>query len=133
MTTNRSELARGAYATIPIYMPDETEYAIDLSDNSNQWGGPPTAERVMRESQESLARYPTTYSSLLKDALAEYAGVGPDQIVVGCGSDDVLDAAIRAFAEPGDKVAIIDPTFVMIPVFSRLNSLEPVMVPITAD
>ena len=34
MSTNRSELARGAYATIPIYTPDETEYAIDLSDNN---------------------------------------------------------------------------------------------------
>ncbi|MEO7082702.1 MAG: histidinol-phosphate transaminase [Gemmatimonadaceae bacterium] len=133
MTTPRSELARDAYATIPIYTPDETEYAIDLSDNSNQWGGPPTAERVMRESRESLARYPDTYSRMLKDALAEYAGVSSDNIVVGCGSDDVLDAAIRAFAEPGDKVAIIDPTFVMIPVFSKLNSLKPVMVPITAD
>jgi histidinol-phosphate aminotransferase len=133
MTTNRSELARDAYANIPIYMPDETEYAIDLSDNSNQWGGPPTAERVMRESRESLARYPDTYSRLLRNALAVYAGVDADNIVVGCGSDDVLDAAIRAFAEPGDKVAILDPTFVMIPVFSRLNSLEPVMVPLTAD
>jgi histidinol-phosphate aminotransferase len=133
MTIDRSGLARDAYAEIPIYTPDETEYAIDLSDNSNQWGGPPTAERVMRESRESLARYPDTYSRLLKDALAAYVGVDPDHIVVGCGSDDVLDAAIRAFAEPGDKVAIIDPTFVMIPVFSRLNSLEPVMIPLTAE
>ena len=133
MTTNRSELARDTYATIPIYTPDETEYPIDLSDNSNQWGGPPTAERVMRESRESLARYPDTYSRLLKDALAEYVGVDADSIVVGCGSDDVLDAAIRAFAEPGDRVAIIDPTFVMIPVFSRLNSLDPVMVPLTPE
>jgi len=128
----RSRFARQGYATIPIYTPDETQYAIDLSDNSNQWGGPPSAERVLRETSASLARYPDTYSKALKDALAEYVGVGADEIVVGCGSDDVLDAAIRAFAEPGDRIAILDPTFVMIPVFAKLNALEPVMVPLTA-
>src|SRR5439155_16957775 len=44
------------------------------------------------------------------------------------GSDGVLDSAIRAFARPGDRVAYLDPTFAMIPVFARMNGLEPVAV-----
>ena len=133
MSERRSPLARAAFESIPIYTPDERQYPINLSDNSNQWGVPPTAERVLRESRVSLARYPDAYSRLLKDALAEYCGVQASKVVVGCGSDDVLDAAIRAFAEPGERIAVLDPTFVMIPVFGRLNSLVPVMVPLMAD
>jgi histidinol-phosphate aminotransferase len=52
--------------------------------------------------------------------------------VTGCGSDDILDSAIRAFAEPGDRLAFCAPTFAMIPIFARLNGVEPVAVPMTA-
>jgi histidinol-phosphate aminotransferase len=45
-------------------------------------------------------------------------------IVTGCGSDDVLDAAIRAFGNPGGALACCDPTFSMIPVLARINGLE---------
>jgi histidinol-phosphate aminotransferase len=43
----------------------------------------------------------------------------------------VIDCAIRAFAEPGDRIAYQDPSFVMVPVFGRLNGLELVPVPLT--
>jgi histidinol-phosphate aminotransferase len=52
-------------------------------------------------------------------------------VVTGCGSDDVLDSAIRAFAEPGDRVAHPEPSFAMVPIFARMNALEPVAVPLT--
>jgi histidinol-phosphate aminotransferase len=60
--------------------------------------------------------------------MAGYLGVDADRIVTGCGSDDVLDSAMRALAEPGDRLAYLDPTFSMIPVFARLNRLVPVAV-----
>src|SRR5919202_1459385 len=56
-------------------------------------------------------------------------GVDPSCVVTGEGSDDVLDSAIRAFAEPGEAVAYPDPSFAMIPIFARMNGLEPVGVP----
>jgi histidinol-phosphate aminotransferase len=80
-----------------------------------------------------LSRYPTLYGDELKPRLARYAGVAPDEIVTGCGSDDVIDSAMRAFAEPGDRVAFAAPTFSMIPTFARLNGLVPVAVPFRAD
>jgi len=103
-----------------------------LSDNTNLWGAPPAAERAMRTTlNEALAGYPASpYGINLKRALGAYVGVGPEQIATGCGSDDVLDAAIRAFGAPGTRVAIMDPTFVMIPLFARVNGLEPVLVPL---
>jgi histidinol-phosphate aminotransferase len=54
-------------------------------------------------------------------------------IVTGCGSDDVLDSAIRAFAEPGESIAFPDPSFSMIHTFALANGLTPVPIPLTPD
>lgn len=133
MTTSL-ELARAAYRGVSLYSVDSAPCAVDLSDNTNLWGSPPAARRVLRElADDALARYPSAYASELKDALAEYAGVDPACIGTGCGSDDILDSAIRAFAAPGDRIAFCAPTFAMIPIFARLNGVEPVAIPMTSS
>ena len=51
------------------------------------------------------------YPELL-DAIARYAGVGPENIVLGAGADDLILLCARAFAGPGDTIAIADdPTY----------------------
>jgi len=135
----RLELARAAYRDIPVYAPhgaDDTmpEPRIDVSDNTNLWGAPPAALRALHDAPaDVVSRYPSLYVHDLKRALAAYVGVQADEIVTGCGSDDVLDAAMRAFAEPGDRVAYCAPTFSMVPTFARMNALEPVPLPFRED
>jgi histidinol-phosphate aminotransferase len=127
------ELARAAYRDVPLYAGDMTPCAVDLSDNTNLWGAPPAAREAVRSLGDgSFTRYPSAYASALKEALASYAGVDASRIATGCGSDDILDSAIRAFTEPGDRLAFCAPTFAMIPIFARLNAVEPVAVPMTA-
>jgi histidinol dehydrogenase len=122
---------RPDYREITLYSPDRTPCTVDLSDNTNLWGAPPAALAALRlADQPAITRYPSLYAPGLKDALALYAGVGPDEVVTGCGSDDVLDSAFRAFAAPGDRVAYPDPSFAMIPIFARMNGLIPVAVPL---
>lgn len=134
MTTQRTgPRARASYADLALYAPDRRPCAVDLSDNTNLWGAPPAAERAIREAAgDAIARYPELYAQSLKEALASYVGVDASSIVTGCGSDDVLDSAIRAFAEPGGDIALPDPTFPMIPAFARMNGLTPVPVPLSA-
>lgn len=130
--TDKPMLMRASYGQISLYSPDRTPCATDLSDNTNLWGVPPHAARALAGAAASAAvtRYPSLYAPELKRALAARAGVGADMVVTGCGSDDVLDSAIRALAEPGDRVAVPDPSFAMIPIFARMNGLEPVLVPL---
>ena len=124
---------RTSYAEILPYAPDRTVATVDLSDNTNRWGLAPAAARALRSAaDESITRYPDVYAQPLKEALAGYVGVDPAMIVTGCGSDDVLDAAMRALAEPGARVAIPDPSFAMVATFARMNGLVPVLVPLTA-
>ncbi|RKI11149.1 aminotransferase class I/II-fold pyridoxal phosphate-dependent enzyme [Corallococcus sp. AB030] len=125
---------RETYRDIPLYSPAKKPCRVDLSDNTNLFGAPPSADRVLREEGFlRLARYPAGYAPDLKRAVATYAGVSVENVTTGCGSDDVIDCALRAFLEPGDAVAFPDPTFVMVPMYARLSALKPVPVPLRAD
>lgn len=135
----RLRLARAAYRDIPVYAPhgpgeEPPPVRIDASDNTNLWGPPPRAAQALRDAAGDVAsRYPALYAHDLRAAIAGYAGVREPELVLGCGSDDVLDSVMRAFAEPGDAVAFPSPTFSMIPTFAKMNALRPVGVPLTGD
>jgi histidinol-phosphate aminotransferase len=124
-------LARADFVSIPRYTAGAGA-TTDLSDNTNQWGVPPGAAAALRAGLD-VSRYPDMYGDSLKQTVAKMAGITPDCVVTGNGSDDILDCVIRAFAAPGDTVAHPDPTFVMLPVFSRINGITPVPVPLAAD
>ena len=127
-----SPAARGAVRGMTAYPCDREAVEVDLSDNTNRFGSPPAAMRALREvDDEEATRYPGLHSRRLRQAIAAYADVGEDEVVTGCGSDDILDSAMRAFGEPGDAIAYCDPTFSMVPAFARLNGLTPVPVPFT--
>jgi histidinol-phosphate aminotransferase len=127
-------IGRPEWRELPIYRPESGTAAVDLSDNTSRFGVPPSALAVLRDpATADVARYPDAYGAPLREALAAYAGVDPEAIVTGCGSDDVLDSSIRAFGRPGARFAFLDPTFPMAPLFARLNSLEPRGVPLAAD
>jgi histidinol-phosphate aminotransferase len=125
---------RPGYERIPLYSPGTAPCTTDVSDTINLWGAPPAAVAAVRAStMETVAHYPALYNAALKAPLAAFAGVAADEIVTGCGSDDVIDCALRAFAEPGGIVAHVAPTFSMVPVYARANGMEPVGVPLAGD
>jgi len=125
---------RPVLGTVPPYAPDPTPAELDLSDNVNLWGVPPAAARALAD---PLAARPSVYPASdpreLRAALARYAGVTAAQVITGCGSDDVIDGALRAFAAPGEKVAFSAPSFSMLVTFARVNGLEPAPVPFGKD
>jgi histidinol-phosphate aminotransferase len=129
-------LARDAVRALPLYAPDVADCSVDVSDNTNLWGAPPAVLRALRDAPTSaLTRYPSLYSTPLRDAILRYAkldGAAGAGVVTGCGSDDVIDATMRAFGAAGDRIAFSVPTFSMIPTFARLNGLEPVVIPLTS-
>jgi histidinol-phosphate aminotransferase len=104
--------------------------AVDLSDNTNRWGVPPAAAAALRGAHRAM-RYPEPYAQSLKEVIAEYLDVDANCVTTGCGSDGVLDSAIRAFADAGDRIAIAQPTFPMTEVFARVNGLVPLSIPLT--
>jgi histidinol-phosphate aminotransferase len=124
------ELGRASFRALSPYDPDKAPCRIDLSDNTNLWGAPPAARAALEVTDSAtLTRYPPPYTRELTRALAGYLGVDANMVVAGCGSDDLLDSAIRALGEPGDTLAQLDPTFGMIRVFATVNGLGVTAIP----
>lgn len=123
---------RASYQSLRAYDVVPSSCEIELSDNTSPFGPPPAALRSLRDSGPGDAsQYPTTYSRPLREVIARYIGVAPDEIMVGAGSDEVMSASFRALGDPGARVAYMDPTFVMARVFAASNSLDPISVPLT--
>lgn len=131
MTT--SFVPRPALADLRAYNLDAPAGLINLADNTNAAGPPPGAARGIRALDRGLDAYPTTFSRPLREAIASYVGVAPDEIMVGCGSSDVIDSAYRAYGHPGTRLAHVAPTFVMARTFGLTNGLDAVAVPLTPD
>ena len=67
-----------------------------------------------------LNRYPDPNQTRLREALAAYTGTRPEQVVAGCGSDEVLDWIFKIFCQPGeDQVAVVEPTYGMYRVMAQ--------------
>ncbi|MEO5510213.1 MAG: histidinol dehydrogenase [Longimicrobiales bacterium] len=129
-SSSRTPRLRTAYRDIRPYEPGRSPCAVDLSDNTNLHGIPPAAANVLAAPAPALVtRYPTVYGRDLTAALAERHGVPAASIVNGCGSDDILDAIMRAFCDPSDAVAFATPTFGVVDLFARMNSARSITVP----
>ena len=88
------------------------------------------AEKVFIDANENpyengLNRYPDPQQRNVKAKLAEIKGVSIENILLGNGSDEVLDLIFRAFCNPGrDNVIILPPTYGMYKVLANLNDIE---------
>ena len=72
-----------------------------------------------------LNRYPDPQQRTVKAKLAEYKGIAPEQILLGNGSDEVLDLIFRAFCEPRvDSIITAPPTYGMYKVLADVNAIE---------
>lgn len=82
----------------------------------------------------SINRYPDPQQWALKKELATIKNVLPKQILLGNGSDEVLDLLFRAFCEPKmDNVITLPPTYGMYKVLADVNNIENREVLLTAD
>ncbi len=75
--------------------------------------------------QNGVNRYPDPQQSSVKVVLAKQRNVNPNQILLGNGSDEVLDLIFRAFCEPKiDNVITLPPTYGMYSVLANINAVE---------
>ena len=63
---------------------------------------------------EWLRRYPNPYAEDFRQAISKALGVKSDWIIVGNGSDELLNVVMRACIEPGRKVVYPTPTYVLL-------------------
>lgn len=75
--------------------------------------------------QNNLNRYPDPYQKKVKTLLSEWKGIDTSKMLLGNGSDEVLDLIFRAFCEPKeDNVILLPPTYGMYNVLANINDVE---------
>jgi len=81
-----------------------------------------------------LNRYPDPQQNLVKEALSKIKGISEEQILLGNGSDEVLDLIFRVFCEPReDNVIVLPPTYGMYEVLANTNAIELVKIPLVEN
>ena len=103
---------------------------ILLCGNENAYGPSEKVLAAMRDASSGGNRYPhTEYDSLL-NKLAAFHQVGPERIVLGCGSSEILRMATAAFLSPRKKVVQAWPTFPLLGEFAHRIGAEVISVPL---
>tara|TARA_B100001093_G_scaffold497426_1_gene544329 strand:- start:29 stop:1120 length:1092 start_codon:yes stop_codon:yes gene_type:complete len=92
-----------------------------LWNNENNFGCSPKAKKKMNEVLDDLHLYPDPHSISLCSKIAKINNIKSTQVVVGNGSEGLLQNIIRAFCEGQDEVLTFHGTFVIIYVWSKLN------------
>ena len=92
---------------------------VKLASNENPLGMSPKAKAAAQAAMAELALYPDGNGYALKSALATRLDVGLDQIVLGNGSNDVLDLVARAFLAPGTSAVYSRHAFAVYPLATQ--------------
>jgi histidinol-phosphate aminotransferase len=98
------------------------EAIVKLGSNENPYGPSPKVFDAI--SSVRPERYPEP--ERLIDALAEYAGTTPANVLIGAGMDGVMDTITRLFLDPGDRTLIYTPTFSYYEILTVTAGAEPV-------
>ncbi len=123
-------LERPAHASLPAGVP---ETAIQLNSNENPYGPSPKAWEAITQAKRILGRYPDGIKLQALEAIAALHEVHRDNIVLGCGSTEILRAADAAFLGPGKNVVAAEPTFEAVLSYAGVTGAVAVKVPLTAD
>jgi histidinol-phosphate aminotransferase len=93
------------------------EEIVRFDGNTSPQALPSTRAEALTEELGRIHTYPHGGYPELERAIAGYAGVAPENVVLGAGADDLILLLTRSFASPGDTVAIAnDPTYPMFPI-----------------
>ena len=87
--------------------------AIKLASNENPLGPSPRALAAIQAEITNLHRYPDSHAYYLKEDLSRHLGIQPAQLILGNGSDEILDLLVRVLVSPGDEVVSTAHTFLM--------------------
>lgn len=102
---------------------------VKLASNENPLGVSPKAMAAMQAELADIARYPDGNGFILKDAIHKKFGVSHVQIVLGNGSNDVLELAARAYLTPGSSAVYSQHAFAVYPLVTQAVGARGITVP----
>src|SRR5580658_9881591 len=132
---SNSQLIRPLVHHLHAYVPGEQpkiKGLIKLNTNENPYPPSPRVLAAVKEAVDGRLRlYPNPTAQRLREKLAVLHGCGPENVLVGNGSDEVLALAVRGFVEPAQNTTFkfrnSEPERAMVQYFTPSYSLYPVL------
>ena len=97
---------------------------IKLSANESALGPSPKAIKEYNKVSKNFKRYPDTNGTTLKKVIANKFKIDKDRIVLGSGSDQILELACNAFIKKNDEVIVPKYSFIIYRIYSKLNGAK---------
>jgi histidinol-phosphate aminotransferase len=107
--------------------------SIKLASNESPIGPSARAVAAVREALDGVHRYPDGASFALREKLSAKLDVDGEQLVFGCGADEILELLAKVLLGPGDEAVYAWPSFAMYPIVVQGMGARSVQVPLTAD
>lgn len=104
--------------------------SIKLASNENPLGPSPLAVEALKEKGTGLNRYPDGGGYYLRKALSEFLAVDMDNIILGNGSNELIDIAVRTYLRPGDEAVMAHPSFVVYSMSVQAMGGRPILIPL---
>ena len=102
---------------------------VKLASNENPLGPSPKAVAAMRESLERANFYPDGGGYYLREAVAARHGLARENVILGNGSNEIIEFLGHAFLRPGDEVVTSAHAFAVYPLMAQLFGAKTVLVP----
>jgi histidinol-phosphate aminotransferase len=100
---------------VPGFQPPDEQAFIKLNTNENPYPpSPRVVEAILAEvggDGSSLRKYPSASSRKLRETVGELYGFDPAWVIMANGSDEVLNNLIRAFADDGEEIGYVHPSY----------------------
>ncbi|MEI8012225.1 MAG: histidinol-phosphate transaminase [Candidatus Omnitrophota bacterium] len=103
---------------------------IKLASNENPFPPSPRVLKAIAAAAREVNRYPDGACYALRQELARRHQVAADQLVFGCGSDEIIVMALRAFTNEGDEVVMAKPSFMVYSIAATAAGARCVEVPL---
>ncbi|MBM6619854.1 histidinol-phosphate transaminase [Bacillus suaedaesalsae] len=84
---------------------------VKLASNENPFGSSPQVQKAIQKSLNEVTLYPDGYASQLREKLALFLDVAPNQLIFGNGSDEVIQILCRALLSRDTNTVMATPTF----------------------
>lgn len=111
----------------------EPESGIHLNYNESPYGPSPKAMQALVACGHTASRYPDTAHGRMTEAIAHMHGVKSENVLLGCGSTEILQVCDATFLGPGKNAVVAEPTFETVLEYTSVMQAQPLKVPLTAD
>ena len=118
---------------VPGAQPVAVGETVKLNTNENPYPPSPKIKDAILDELQFIRLYPNSLSNELRDFLSALHGLTAEQVIVGNGSDDILNLCTRCFSDDRLRVGMLDPSYSLYEVIASLQGSRLIRVPFAND